>query len=273
MDPIHHSTLVDFVDDPTHPTKHLTIRTKSPTGTTLKDTDGGASDFDARQCEGQSTSGASLEMTAERTTDEDMLNEELAVLDIQAIKDARGQRIGDMSISKNSEEKVELDSRLKEHCLILPPHVLTSHPTSRLEIGGENSLVGKRLEFIVVQSLEDGNGTASLEIVSLVRREAEDFAKVEGGKLLVIKKFRAREPGQSAALRVNALTQLNRECGTYARITEAPKDGKVGFMFLMTLEATITLFEREVEHPCLLMVRVLFIGIYSKISDVCTSSR
>ncbi|KDR77222.1 hypothetical protein GALMADRAFT_1327718 [Galerina marginata CBS 339.88] len=145
----------------------------------------------------------------------------------------------------------QLHPQLVEHRSVLPPSKFGVNQRSPLPLRDFVELTGHpmpRMRFLKVKNLLEGNGTASLEVVRSNLPQKDGFG-LPMGSLWVVKRFKTS--GGTVGDGLRARSQLNRESGAYWRIAEAPKVGKVGFEFLMTMEATVTLEKEE----CLILVR------------------
>jgi hypothetical protein len=107
--------------------------------------------------------------------------------------------------------------------------------------------------FKRVQTLASGNGLSSVCVVRSVWPQRWNGVGLREDSLWAMKLF-PKEYG-SAERKRRAMTLLHTEVDVYTRIAESPKEEKIGFAFLMSLEMTMTF----PGNTALLMVRCSFL--------------
>ncbi|KAH9474757.1 putative serine/threonine-protein kinase [Psilocybe cubensis] len=141
-----------------------------------------------------------------------------------------------------------LDAHLAGYGSVLPPHVVSHAAESPKPLNGFTMLKGQSIAVRKVRDIGSGNGTARIETVRSVSISASRSAiGLENDTIWALKRFKTRDVPFADGLR--ARSQLKNECEVYRRIAEAPREGKVGFEFVMELVATMTF---RGEH-CLLL--------------------
>uniref|UniRef100_A0A8H8CHN7 non-specific serine/threonine protein kinase n=1 Tax=Psilocybe cubensis TaxID=181762 RepID=A0A8H8CHN7_PSICU len=156
-----------------------------------------------------------------------------------------------------------LDAHLAGYESVLPPHVVSNPVETPKPLNGFAMLKGRSIAVRKVCAIGSGNGTARIETVrsvplptspspqarqtSSVGTESRGEVGLKTDSIWALKRFKTRDVAFADGLR--ARSQLKRECEVYRRIAEAPREGKVGFEFIMNLVATLTI---RGEH-CLLL--------------------
>lgn len=155
-----------------------------------------------------------------------------------------GLSINEATTGRSEGSPASFDVQLYTDSIIHSAHEIEVTAESPRMLYGFQRLLGKRLEFLKVKTLSDGNGTASLEVVisSNIQQLGMGFAD---GSLFVLKRFKADQIGEKTKMRRDSWRQLNRECTAYRRIAEVSVCRRQGLEFVMTIEATLTLIDQN----------------------------
>ncbi|KAH9474755.1 Serine/threonine-protein kinase SSN3 [Psilocybe cubensis] len=192
-------------------------------------------------------------------------SEKPAVLSVEYTHRRRVSEVRECGCAETEDLVRILNAHLVGYKNILPPHIVSNAPQTPLPLHGFTQLQGRCIAVRQVRKIGAGNGTARIETVRVVSLsdpesdatppatskatdvDMESEIGLRQDSIWVLKRFKTRDVPLADGLRARA--QLKSECEVYKRIAEAPKEGKIGFEFIMSLVATTTFHG---EH-CLLL--------------------